>query len=341
MRCPKCGTDCPDDYNFCELDGTALKAVVAPIVRARIGASCRCGAPISSPEQDGFCSLCGELWEFRNHQVFDMGTEFGAVSDRGAHHPRNEDSVKLSSEQFKDCTYHILVVCDGLSSAQRSSEASLCAASAAQALLSEHVRNGMLSDKQSAMHDAIIAAHTAVCSLEYDKQGQKDPPGTTIVAALLEGNSATIGWVGDSRAYLLLRESSTLITHDHSWINEAVESGEMAESEAMSSEKAHLITHCIGPVETTTSGTAPEPSVVSVELPPHSWLLLCSDGLWNYAPSQAEFDTVINSAPADANAIGLASHLVAFAIAAGGRDNITVALSQPISATESRNGIQG
>jgi len=325
MQCPKCGTDVPADYNFCEIDGTPLRETVTSPLKGKPSAFCRCGAVISSPDEDGFCAVCGELWEARYHIEYDYGATFAAITDRGLQHTRNEDAVGISVEQARLGDHQILIVCDGLSSAQRSSEASNLAAQTALSQLATAVHDGV-PDLLLCMKSAILAAHKAVCLLEFDDVGQKEPPGTTIVAALVTGNTAVVGWVGDSRAYLQTGSETKLLTKDDSWVNQVVDSGQLAEIEAINSANAHMITHCIGPVEMVASGAEPIPSIVACELAPSSRLILCSDGLWNYAEKLDDFNSLLQSALSQNTALAFAKYLVAFAISKGGRDNITVAI---------------
>src|SRR4051812_42654 len=53
MRCPSCGTECPDGDTFCEVDGTRLGDAGSPA-----GACGGCGAA-GSDDGDGYCSTCG------------------------------------------------------------------------------------------------------------------------------------------------------------------------------------------------------------------------------------------------------------------------------------------
>jgi len=50
-------------------------------------------------------------------------------------------------------------------------------------------------------------------------------------------------------------------------------------------------------------------------------LLLCTDGLWNYANDTTQIDALVKE---DADAITVARRLVEFAIHSGGHDNISV-----------------
>ena len=120
-------------------------------------------------------------------------------------------------------------------------------------------------------------------------------------------------------------EAGRLLTRDHSWVNEMVDAGEMTEAEALRSKQAHAITRCLGPLNGEPPDDVPVPSVVTLPAPPGGLLLVCSDGLWNYAAAPDELAALIRSSP-DGDALALCRHLVDFALVQGGRDNITAAV---------------
>ena len=55
-------------------------------------------------------------------------------------------------------------------------------------------------------------------------------------------------------------------------------------------------------------------------------LILCSDGLWNYAPSADLVARLLEALPAESSPVGVARALTDTALARGGHDNITVAV---------------
>jgi serine/threonine protein phosphatase PrpC len=179
---------------------------------------------------------------------------------------------------------------------------------------------------------AIRAAHVAVCAQGIDAEGQ-NPPGTTIVVGFVWRRRLTVGWVGDSRAYWVAEHGSELLTRDHSWANDAVARGEVTEEEAKRSPLAHALTRCLGPLELAEEGNAPasppritdvEPDVRTRDLPGPGWIILCSDGFWNYFPQAGTVAELVRSAGADASPGLVARRLVVRALAAGGQDNTTV-----------------
>jgi serine/threonine protein phosphatase PrpC len=179
------------------------------------------------------------------------------------------------------------------------------------------------------MRSAIAAAQSAVCSIASPEGAVGEPPATTVVASLVNGTHAVIGWVGDSRAYLVGpdAENCQLLTHDHSWVNTVVDAGEMTEADALASPFAHAITQCLGPLkeEDGTRSPDPVPSVVELDIPPGSTLMLCSDGFWNFLTDPAQIAPFIQAQ----DFVSAARQMVDFANSKGGRDNITVALYRP------------
>ena len=199
MICPSCGTPAPEGARFCEVDGTQLTPANAP--GAVIG-NCRCGAGPDAIDEQGFCTECGRkrLKQTRDHSEVSIAPNFGGVTDRGRRHRQNEDDLALVLERRDDKPVYVLVVCDGVSSSQHAEMASAAACSAVCEVLSTAVREGR-RDPKEAMAEAVRAANKAVCLLPHVEDDPKDPPETTLVAALVQDGVATIGWVGDSRAY--------------------------------------------------------------------------------------------------------------------------------------------
>jgi serine/threonine protein phosphatase PrpC len=208
----------------------------------------------------------------------------------------------------------ILVVCDGVSSSQDASAASTAAAGAALEALQSESKD----DPEQRLRKAIRSAWHAVAQVPYT-MSEGDPPSTTFVAALVEGNRATVAWAGDSRAYWLAGEKSRQLTVDDSWLNDTVADGNMSYEEALHSDKAHAITKWLG-----ADAGEPEPTVVTLDLDEPGVLLVCTDGLWNYAEAAAKLEELAGSH--EQGAIEMARRLVDFANGQGGRDNITAAV---------------
>ncbi len=334
MICQSCGVDQMDEARYCEDCGTALNATASgsapagnsngqPSNHAAADASTcsQCGFGPGAFGAEGFCTHCGHerVDLSRNHVEVAISPRFAGVSDVGKKHFRNEDAMALASEPEGET----LVVCDGVSNSQNPDLAAAAAASAAL----EVVRNALASPSGNHTHDlvtaALDAARSAVRSVPSVQSADTDLPESTIVLAVRRGRRVSLGWVGDSRAYLIASASAEQCTVDHSWLNEVVDAGKMSLADALSSPLAHALTRSLGgPLD-----SSDEPSQIDIELPSGpSYLVLCSDGLWNYLPDALSLAALIRGQPAAADALALARSLVKFALERGGHDNITVAV---------------
>ena len=267
----------------------------------------------------------------------------GGVCDRGIRHVSNEDALALYAEGGSP-RRAALVVCDGVSTARRSSRASQAAADAALGVLASTrsrglagVASALVGALGSRLDAATDAAVEAVLDVTHGPETDEDredtgivhlsDPACTFVAAVIDGNTAVVGSVGDSRGYWLPDDhAAQLLTRDDSWSEEQIALGVPREV-AEAAPQAHSITRWLG-----TDAPDHTPAKTTLEFDAPGWLLLCSDGLWNYASEPAAIRRVVDEiAPtlgANPPPVALARRLVEWANAQGGRDNITVALAR-------------
>jgi serine/threonine protein phosphatase PrpC len=207
--------------------------------------------------------------------------------------------------------------------------ASLAAARAARDVLSVSRPQALgtaatrLMATARAMETAVDAANDAV--IRHTTAGPGNPASCTFVAAVIQQSQLVVAWVGDSRAYWLPDVGAgRLLSIDDSFAAEQIADG-MPRKDAENGPQAHAITRWLGI-------DAPDhaPRTASLDLSEPGWVLVCSDGLWNYcsegdAMSALLHDTAsaTGSAPLD-----LADGLVDWANTQGGMDNITVALAR-------------
>ncbi|MBE9228835.1 protein phosphatase 2C domain-containing protein [Phormidium sp. LEGE 05292] len=317
-QCPNCKSPILADDRFCENCGVPLIAEgLSPTTTCL-----KCGA--NDIDAEGYCAQCG----FRNAPISDIASNeriklvvsqrLAGVSDPGLKRDRNEDYLALQSLNDR---HHVLVVCDGVSSSQAPEVAAKMAANTSCQYLVEAIPVG--EDSELAMKKAIASALKAVCAIPYQSQREEDhdPPSTTIVAASVQGTEVTIGWLGDSRAYWISGANIQQLTEDDSWLNDVVKSGKLSEIEARQSPQAHAISRWLGK----DAENDAVPSVVKFTISSSGYLLLCSDGLWNYIHTPSHLAELVQRYT-DPNAIVLSEGLVEFARSQGGADNITVAI---------------
>lgn len=266
----------------------------------------RCGARIDEPEP-----APGEL-----RTEVDLGTA-AAVSDQGLVHHRNEDSFHL---EVRDEHTVAVVICDGISSASAGNIAARDAAKAAGAVLSRAIADPD-SDPRDAIAEAIKAAVEAVIQVEWTTRVKRVDPSCTLVSALYRDGEITVGWVGDSRAYWFDADDAQQLTVDDSFAEEGIAKGLLTPEQAAKSPFLHSITHWVGP-----DAPARPPRLVELRPERPGRLVLCTDGLWNYAPSARELGGLIGALPPGAAPAAVARSLADIANDRGGHDNITVAV---------------
>lgn len=140
--------------------------------------------------------------------------------------------------------------------------------------------------------------------------------GTTVIAAIIDGESVTIGHVGDSRVYHFTNSSFEQITRDHSYVNALLDKGAISEEEAMNHPKKNFILRALGTEETINT------DFFEVKLQPSSYLLICSDGLSNKLSVEEIY--AILSLPMTLDEKG--QKLIQLANDSGGEDNISLVL---------------
>jgi serine/threonine protein phosphatase PrpC len=310
--CVSCADERAAGAAFCESCGKALATGAGKAV----GKDCpSCGAA-GVVGDDGYCGNCGLLAARpRDHVEADADPVAAAVTDRGLRHHRNEDAMWLATRGAEVD----VVVCDGVSASFDPDVASAIAVEeTGKALITAGV------ELPESIAAAIVAAGAAVSALAKtgDPRRAASNPACTIVAACVRGTEIGYGWVGDSRGYWVPAEGDAVqLTEDDSWATHAISLGVDPQS-AWNDPKAHAITAWLG---ADAGPVRPRTGAFFAETPGH--LVLCSDGLWNYLTEPAAFaDTVRTALRESASLLEAGRKLVDFANAAGGSDNITVAL---------------
>ncbi|WP_226027999.1 PP2C family serine/threonine-protein phosphatase [Streptomyces hyderabadensis] len=299
-------------------------APAGPAAAEKVCVACRAGRV----DDDGYCENCGHAQpRERDHMEQESGP-VAAVSDRGLRHHRNEDAFSVGCTALPDgAPASVAIVCDGVSSATRPDDASLAASRAAGESLLGALPRG--THPQQAMHDAILAASQAVNALAEEpatareQAPHQNAPACTLVGAVVTAGLLVVGWVGDSRVYWVPADRTTppaRLTEDDSWAAQMVAAGLMSEAEAYADERAHAITGWLG-----ADAYELEPHTASFKPDRAGVVVVCTDGLWNYAESAEE---MAEAMPPDAAARPLhgARVLVGHALDGGGHDNVTVAL---------------
>lgn len=228
----------------------------------------------------------------------------GWATDVGRVRAANEDACFVGSR--------IVAVADGMGGHAAGEVASRLAVEAMRAL---DEAPGDLDAE--AFGQAIADANAAI--VQHGRQHRRTAGmGTTLCGVGMVGGPAAselcVFNIGDSRVYRLAEGTLRRASIDHSEVEELQSAGLITADEARTHPLRNIVTRCLGMAR----GAEPDASVVSA-VPGDRWVL-CSDGL-NGELTDAEIAEIVGAHPDPQQA---ADALVAAAVEAGGRDNVTV-----------------
>ncbi|WP_166865196.1 PP2C family serine/threonine-protein phosphatase [Salinibacterium sp. ZJ70] len=241
---------------------------------------------------------------------------WAGATDVGHRRAVNEDSLVLVPPVF--------AVADGMGGHSAGDRASSAVVE----------RLGVLADVvgESAIGDALTLAANDIDALSVD---MPLGAGTTVTGAVLDLSGERPAFlvfnVGDSRVYSFIRNELLQVTRDHSVVQELVDAGIIEPHEAEAHPESNVITRALGFRED------PNPDFWRIPLVAGMRLLLCSDGL----TKELDAARIRLHMAARLTAGETANALVDAALAAGGRDNITVIVIDVTSVDGTQWGADG
>lgn len=143
--------------------------------------------------------------------------------------------------------------------------------------------------------------------------------GTTITAVVIRGSSIFLAHVGDSRAYVLGKDSFLRLSKDQTVVQQLVDMGQITEDQAASHPERNVLLSALG-TKPLVNGDVLK---ADISFDTGNTLLLCSDGLYDLVADE-DITAIIS---ASENISAAADRLVAEAKKRGGHDNITVLLA--------------
>ena len=254
----------------------------------------------------------------RSHYTRMPAPWVAGCSDVGLRHASNQDALCIAVRDMDDDRTALIAVADGVSTAAGSEIASSVAVEQCVNVLQERLAQGL--PENVALVQAFSEAHRHVLDAAV---GEK-PSACTLIAAYVRTGTISIANVGDSRAYWVADDGTcTLLSTDDSMAQARIMLG-MSRDDAEQGDHAHAITKWLG-----RDATNVTPSVTTHHPATGGWLILCTDGLWNYASAPEAMATVFQEVrtrceqPSD-----IAKGLVDWANQQGGKDNTTVTIAR-------------
>ncbi|MET0311025.1 MAG: PP2C family serine/threonine-protein phosphatase, partial [Burkholderiaceae bacterium] len=168
----------------------------------------------------------------------------------------------------------------------------------------------VVRDVTEFLSSSLMAAHHQIIRYASEK-GMLDTPRTTLVAAIVQGNTATWVHCGDSRLYVIRDHALLTRTRDHSYMEQ-----HSAGVIRLDRVNRNILFTCLGsPTKPVFDITGP------VSLQQGDKILLCSDGLWGSLQDNDLVRELSSKSVSEA-----VPDLVEQALRAGGEhsDNVTV-----------------
>lgn len=227
--------------------------------------------------------------------------KFFQMSDIGLVRSLNEDSLLCRPPSD-------FVVADGMGGHAAGEVASHILVVTMDGLLEQ--QEGPLD--QDGLRSMVIAGNRKILAssrIHPERRGM----GTTATCLHLEGRQALWAHIGDSRLYLVRGGQMYMVTKDHTYVNDLVESGTITPEEAEHHPNRNMLMRALGVEEYVQVDTG------EFTLENGDVLMLCTDGLTNMV-TEAAIKTVLEAADCP----NPAASLVECARAGGGVDNISV-----------------
>lgn len=247
-----------------------------------------------------------------------MRVEAAGRTDVGCVRKHNEDNLLVNAD------LGLFVVADGLGGHAAGEVASQIVVTRVEDFIAQTIERDRtwpveydvnLNYDGNRLKVALLMSDQAIAE-DIRSNPERETMGSTVVAALVHGQRATLAHVGDSRAYVLGPSGIRQVTRDHSWVADQVAIGVLTPAEARVHPFRNVITQALG------NGGELDVAVQEFQMDNLERLLLCSDGLsgmvndqdiWNIVQESPDLQTAVD-------------RLVDKARENGGEDNISVVI---------------
>lgn len=239
------------------------------------------------------------------------------LTDQGKVRNNNEDAIWVDEAQG------LMIVADGMGGHKAGEVASGMAVTTIRdnfRQLLEMRGNGEITDKHLSAETNRLGTCLGMANKMIFEAAKRYPldsgMGTACTAGVIKEDRLSLAHVGDTRCYLIRRGELDQLTEDHSLAAEQIRYGLISKDDEAARTNQNVLTRSLG--------IEPEVRVDLEEHPllPGDVLLLCSDGLGKELTNAQVLQTAMETPEPEK----LARRLIEMANAAGGRDNITVAV---------------
>ncbi|MDP4093850.1 MAG: Stp1/IreP family PP2C-type Ser/Thr phosphatase [Bacillota bacterium] len=242
--------------------------------------------------------------------------KFSVCSDKGKIREINEDSYNVIAG-YPGIPVSFIIA-DGMGGHNSGEIASKMAVDSISSFILQYAERFVNEEVISeAIMEAVKKANEEIYT-EAAQHKSNSGMGTTLTVAVINNKKIYIGHVGDSRAFLIRNNEMTLLTTDHTYIEELVKNGSITREEALSHPKKNVLVRAVGCEENINV------DIYVYDIQEGDICLLCTDGLTNMLSENELLDIVKSSEDPEY----ICKELVNNANIRGGEDNITVIVVQ-------------
>ena len=224
-------------------------------------------------------------------------------TDIGKKRSMNQDNLFFSDEPV-GCLPNLYIVADGMGGHKAGDYASSYAVYQFVEFVQQCEDSNPITVMIRAVNDGILTASK--------EREELSGMGTTFVCAVVDANHLYVANIGDSRLYVLDKDSIRQITLDHSLVEELIRTGQLDPLKVRNHPEKNIITRALGANEEAI------PDFFEIELHMDEKILMCSDGLSNMVEDD-EIQNIIIEAEQPEAAV---TRLIDRANYYGGKDNI-------------------
>ncbi|MEN6349007.1 MAG: Stp1/IreP family PP2C-type Ser/Thr phosphatase [Syntrophomonas sp.] len=229
------------------------------------------------------------------------------ISDLGLHRKKNEDSYLINQ------SLGLFVICDGMGGHRGGDVASQMAVNT----IDEMSKTKIYDNAMELLNNSIQQANRVIL-----QEGNKNPEwygmGTTVTAAMVEGERLTVANVGDSSLYIIRDRNIRRVTKNHTLAEQLVSEGILKADEIRQSSYNHILTRALGVEEHIEIDDFEEVLLFG------DFILMCSDGLSDMLDDEEMLAIVLEAVSEGKETDAIARNLLKQALNKGGYDNITI-----------------
>jgi protein phosphatase len=279
---------------------------------------------------DGFTSVSEfeqqiKLVKSTGPRRLNLDFHVGRRTHPGKVRSKNEDSV-LSIEHSRMNLGIIQPIClvavaDGMgghASGEQASNLVIDAIAQISTIELQALQNPSFEEFGDWIKRATQAANQSVYEARHNASNDM---GSTLVLGLIIGSQAYLGHSGDSRIYLVNKESIKQLSTDHSLVQHLISIGKITQEEARVHPQRNIIYRSLG------EKPEVEADYFTQLLFPKDRLLFCSDGLTSMLDDQKIQKIILDASSPQA----ACDTLIEEANAAGGEDNISALIIEVLS----------